>query len=84
MAAPNYPCSRCGTPLRWIPQYYQWFCDRCQAYAPGRQEDFFDSIARDFEVRETPPQPRCTVCGWNIRWVNEQNRWWCDRCQRYL
>jgi len=27
-----YTCFRCGSPLRFIPEYQRWFCDRCQNY----------------------------------------------------
>lgn len=28
-----YACPRCQGPLRYLPQYQRWYCDRCKQYA---------------------------------------------------
>ena len=32
----------------------------------------------------SPQSTPCTKCGSNLRWIEEYNRWYCDRCQQYL
>lgn len=26
------PCIKCGSTIRWIPEYNRWYCDKCQEY----------------------------------------------------
>ena len=34
MAAPAYPCARCGSPLRWVAATSTWACDACKVSYP--------------------------------------------------
>ena len=30
--AQNYPCTNCGQPSRYMPEYQRWYCDTCKKY----------------------------------------------------
>ena len=78
-------------PLRWVPQYNQWWCDNCRMYL-GFQTDeqrlsmeigsFGRALERDLGM--APNQPACGRCGRYMRWVPEYQRWYCDGCMAYL
>ena len=39
MVAPGGPpCQRCGYPLRWVPEWNAWGCDRCRVTFPATQQ----------------------------------------------
>ncbi len=38
VASGGPPCQRCGYPLRWVPEWNAWGCDRCRVTYPATQQ----------------------------------------------
>jgi DNA-directed RNA polymerase subunit RPC12/RpoP len=90
MNAPSYFCQRCGTQLRWVPEYGRWWCDGCRTYLEGQTaEQQFSNAVTDFgravdNAVFGTPHYACPRCGRYARWIPEYQRWYCDGCMSYL
>ncbi|GEM_PF-2830330 len=86
-------CPHCVSELRWIPQYERWYCDNCQQYVEGIDEEDiseetqeesyeeYEEVEEEEEVTEAI-EP-CPDCDGEVRWLEEYNRWYCEDCKEY-
>jgi ribosomal protein S27AE len=88
MAQQNYPCQRCGTPMTYSPQNNQWYCSKCQAYIPAapvrNTADHFERELTDAFHTLTGPTTTCPYCNGTATLNSQYNRWFCQRCNRWL
>ncbi len=87
------PCPDCGENIRYIEENDDWYCDRCQEYKTqqrrGRQPR--SETRPGIQEPHRPPSPPmekrsrrfCPDCGRPMRYVEEQDSWWCNHCREY-
>ena len=54
----QYPCTRCNTPMVFLPMYQEWFCPRCQKYASELYDQAEDKRAEGGQELITRGQRR--------------------------
>jgi len=84
-------CSRCGTLLR--PADGEWWCEMCKVYpylSVHREgiDRFFDELGQEIDkgIRSLTPSssaPKCSICGNVLQWIQQYQRWYCQKCQKH-
>lgn len=84
---PKYNCPYCNSDLKYIPQYDQLWCEKCQVYPFPRSEvkkavdglgDIFDEIEDGLGTKS------CDLCGVRMTYIKQYKQWWCPNCRRYF
>ncbi len=89
---PQYPCKTCGTMLKFIDEYQRWWCDGCRNYvggdtgSPAGTGDGASSqaTASKSTVPKAGGEQRCDDCGGELRFIEQYQMLWCDKCEKYL
>jgi len=84
-------CPRCGTALK--PAHGEWWCEMCKVYPylsghRGGIDGFFDELGQEIDkgIRSLTPSssaPKCSICGNVLQWIEQYQRWYCRKCQKY-
>jgi len=81
-------CPRCGDKIRFLEQYNRYWCDKCADYIPT---DFSDKqstekIEKQFQEskEKTKKKLLCPTCGKEVRFMEQYDRYWCDKCTDYM
>ncbi|MFW5907763.1 MAG: hypothetical protein ACOCTR_05310, partial [Candidatus Natronoplasma sp.] len=68
-------------------EYGAWYCERCQEYREGESPErgAQQGAAAQYQREEshTEGARTCPDCGGQLRWIEEYEMWYCERCGDY-
>jgi hypothetical protein len=83
---PKYICPYCDSDLKYVPQFEQYWCEKCHIYpyeksVAKKAVDEIDDIF--YRIEDELGTKSCDHCGIRMTYVKQFKQWWCPNCRRY-